>query len=769
MISSEARAGDGSIEDPKHDDFQRARFAKRIAETFISRTEVSSIVIGLYGKWGEGKSTVLNFIRRTLTASDKVLVVSFNPWRFPDEAQLLHNFFAQMAQQIDDAVIPVQPPKSRLSGLFAKADKPLQTRKESLSQLFTEYAGSLSFAGINLGKVVGAAVPIPNLDKLRKRVEEKIAAAGKRIVVIVDDIDRLEKNQIQAVFRLIKLTADFKNTAYLLAFDELMVARVLGEVYSPSVEATGSATLAAGQNFLEKIIQVQLRLPQAGQQALLDYCAARVGEALNDTETELDSERERVTGKDKNWQRFGDALRRGILPRLNTPRQAIRYANAIRFSLPLLRGEADQVDLMLIEALSIFYPELHQFVNLRQDDFVGSEQGRVPLTNLGGEEEEEGLDKQLDKLFTKHYYTIESRRGARMLLNALFPRVAGQSTFWAGYSDSDNGTSEAQLNLQQSIAAPAYFSRYFSYSVANGDVADQEWATLFTAPVVGQHAIIRDFINRLGVAVVLQKIDYRVPELTADQSRNLWFSLLKAGELYRPEAEWATFGRGDISQAAQLLVSLLGNIPEQAERRELINTGIREEGTFSLVYELDQQLQQQHQQENQTDVFNNHSSKLRPLFSTEEWNTVLGELPQLLLNRALREAGSIPLYKALPQHAAKLLLFIWPRVTDKSEVAAYVLRFLHENPQDLFEFLKVSSERITMGPDSHWGGLPKPRIEQLIEIFGNQLYPIARQLFGDSAVRGVDFQEYEEPTDKQRLQQFIFWYERLTIESPLSE
>lgn len=59
MLSSEARAGDGPVEQPEHDDFQRAGFAQRIAQTLSSRTEASSIVLGLYGKWGEGKSEVV--------------------------------------------------------------------------------------------------------------------------------------------------------------------------------------------------------------------------------------------------------------------------------------------------------------------------------------------------------------------------------------------------------------------------------------------------------------------------------------------------------------------------------------------------------------------------------------------------------------------------------------------------------------------------------------------------------------------------------------
>jgi predicted KAP-like P-loop ATPase len=68
----------------------------------------------------------------------------------------------------------------------------------------------------------------------------------------MDDIDRLDKEEIQAIFRLVKLTADFPNTVYILSCDIERVAEALAERY-------GSKD--AGKSFLEKIIQLSLPLP----------------------------------------------------------------------------------------------------------------------------------------------------------------------------------------------------------------------------------------------------------------------------------------------------------------------------------------------------------------------------------------------------------------------------------------------------------------------------------------------------------------------------
>ncbi len=64
------------------DRFQRYGFSKQIATTISNRKSEEGIVIGLYGAWGEGKTSVLNFIATELQLDKSVLTVKFNPWRY---------------------------------------------------------------------------------------------------------------------------------------------------------------------------------------------------------------------------------------------------------------------------------------------------------------------------------------------------------------------------------------------------------------------------------------------------------------------------------------------------------------------------------------------------------------------------------------------------------------------------------------------------------------------------------------------------------------
>ena len=102
--NNENYTADTPISDQKKDRFQRYSFSKRIAETISQRKTADSIVIGIYGDWGEGKTSVLNFIEENLAKDPDIIVCKFNPWRFKDETQLLVGFFNLLATQLKKTI-----------------------------------------------------------------------------------------------------------------------------------------------------------------------------------------------------------------------------------------------------------------------------------------------------------------------------------------------------------------------------------------------------------------------------------------------------------------------------------------------------------------------------------------------------------------------------------------------------------------------------------------------------------------------------------------
>ncbi|BBN54763.1 hypothetical protein TRE132_28880 [Pseudomonas chlororaphis subsp. aurantiaca] len=347
----------------KHQDrFGRAPYAARIAETIARRLDPSSIVIGLFGPWGDGKTSVLKMMEESLEQHGEVVTIRFNPWHFPSEDALLRGFFATLAE--------------------ALGKEP--AFKEKAAALLESYGGILSVISVALpgveinpgeaAKQIGESLSKVSLDKLKDQIDALLGQSGKRLVILIDDIDRLDREETHAIFKLVKLSASFKHTCYVLAFDDEVVAAALGERY-------GAGGQEAGRAFLEKIIQVPLHLPPADQMSLREIAFEGVEHALNQAGIILDQPQ-----IDVFTRHFVD----GLEPKLETPRVAKLYTNALMFALPLVKGEVNIAEFMLVEGMRVLYPKLHAAIRDNADLFLqgeprealrGLEQSPSPLTD----------------------------------------------------------------------------------------------------------------------------------------------------------------------------------------------------------------------------------------------------------------------------------------------------------------------------------------------------------------------------------------------------
>ena len=736
-IDAETRASGGPVEDPDHDDFERVKYAQRIAETLSKRRSKKSIVVGLYGKWGEGKSSVLHFIRRSLTeSSEEIVVLNFNPWRFSDETQLLVNFFGELAKTIGQNLLNRK-----------------QRAVKSLSTYIAPLVPSVSLgpASMDVGKSFEALLKMaqPEVDEQKKRVETLINESGKRVVVIIDDIDRLEKSQIQAVFRLVKLTADFDHTSYLLSFDDEMVARAIGEVFAPNADdATGSRTLLAGQSFLEKIIQVPLRLPLARPDDLLQFCWGRLMEAFTETETVLSGEEQ---------EQLVSALRSAILPRLTTPRLAVRFANAVQFALPLLRGEVNTVDQVLVEAMHVFFPQLHQYVGTHETFFVGNYQSTLRAQRNDPNLAHQGIVQE-----ALSAYQGDDYKAGLSLLCVLFPAVNklySNGVPWIG----DSNITEEALTRRKAVSSASYFPRYFAYSVIRGDVSDATFEAFLKEPSDSQPSIAEQLVEQLGTSLFLQKVQYHVQSLDSGQVKSLWNVMARLSCQFNGVVRGVDRIISQERQAAKLLLSMLFQLDEMESRRQLIEAFAVSEGTFEFAKELQYQLRQRRRFETPGGYVEGESTPVpESLFTQQEWKALMDDvLPQLFLTRALAEAGQVPLYKSHPHYAFNLLFTDWPRSSRQPDVVTYIQDLLAQKPDDIHDLLAVCSSTITMEGKTYLANVTPRQVVTVTKLSGSYLYDEVRRVLGDEQVTSYpgNPDDYEQPTPENRLRQFVYLYE----------
>ena len=526
---------DTPLHDQKADRFDRWPFAERIARTTADRETPSSLVIGIYGKWGEGKTTVLNYIRSTLADSDQIVLVPYNPWRYGDEAHLLSSFFTTLAAALGkrlssskEVTGDVLEMLSILFGIFSLGPGPVQISPGS----------SVKGIADKLKKV--------DLDQLKTRISQLLKAEGKQVIVLIDDIDRLDKTEVQAIFRLIKLTVDFEYTTYVLAFDDEMVAEALSERY-------GSGDKAAGRNFLEKIVQVPLRLPKASTIALREVCFERIKAALAASGANLPEEQEQI---------FLDAFIECFETRLHTPRMSVHYANALMFALPLLRGEVNLVDLLLVEGMRVFYPELYIVVRNSRDAFLG---GDFRLNSSLLDQAQQALER-IRALVEEGIRGTDAddQIAAKALLRRLFP--------WTSRALQDplgEPIREQRWAEEQRVCSPDYFDRYFSYAVLRGDISDVLIDTFLSELHSRGVAEIASRMVELGserrMGVFLSKLKRRARGLPEQDSWMLALAIAKLGGSLSASQREVLYDN-TVGLAGSVMADLLGNVQQGSTR-----------------------------------------------------------------------------------------------------------------------------------------------------------------------------------------------------------
>ena len=535
-------SGDQPISKKRHDLLNRGAFADRIAKLIDRLPARTGLVVGIFGPWGSGKTTVLNLLRAKLLESDSVVVSDFNPWRLTDESKIFPSFFSVLSDTIK------KQPTSKIGRLWAWAWRCIRRAFGAIigvvPKLLKWWDSTASEVTDELLKAFGAIAASPDsvaLESERNKIVRLLQQFDNRIVVLIDDIDRLDKSETQLLFRVIKACADFPNVSYVLAFDKAVVAEAIGERY-------GGGGGASGLSFLEKIVQVPIELPAPAMEDLRKLSLDQVQIAVKLTGLRLtdDQAREFVTSLDPV-----------IGTRLTTPRHAKRLRNALMFAVPPLLGEAHPVDLLLIEVVRVFFPEVYSVLCINHSDFSGIE-GRGSQHRTGRPRCVDLSESALAEMEQDHAAV------AKEILKDLFPRLrSGYGNIVYSQEDLERWSREQRISSQE------YCPRYFTQSIPSHDVADAEISAIIamagSGDVEGLTTRIASHFSGPQAGRTIEK--FRQIETTTDPltAKTLATAIARNADRLPNPASLYQFAEPP-SQAASLISNLLQTIVDRAER-----------------------------------------------------------------------------------------------------------------------------------------------------------------------------------------------------------
>lgn len=283
---------DRAIVYSKDDILDRQKFVEKLVDSLITTspyakskpiTSATSVVIGLTGSWGSGKTSILNLVKENLDRNDDVVCIYINPWIFSNKNDLLEIFFNElrfaMGLSNEEKFKNISNALDKYRNSIKVTAKELNTFVEFISKipwlsivpmaLFSAFSALIAshFNNVLLAKLfifipgvsslIGGVLKVffshkPtekwSIQKERNSLVEKISDTEVAIVVLIDELDRLENREVRAVAQLIKAAGEIKGISYLVAYDHVRVAQALGS-------GKGDERLRSGEAYIEKIIQ----------------------------------------------------------------------------------------------------------------------------------------------------------------------------------------------------------------------------------------------------------------------------------------------------------------------------------------------------------------------------------------------------------------------------------------------------------------------------------------------------------------------------------
>jgi predicted KAP-like P-loop ATPase len=470
-------SSDKAIEFRREDFLGRTKFSQELAKLIFSRKEKESLVISICGEWGYGKSSIINLMKEWFKEENKeITIFEFNPWLFSGEGDLSKYFFEELAKELSKSetkkdkeiarelrsysrILNLIPEKSAYSfikncflilSLFgigaSKLVEKFNFQAETVSLIRSI---SLGFAFLCILITFSKDILTNLADyfdgnwkfeeksafSLKNDLHKNLRERDKKLLVIIDDIDRLSQLEMRQIFKLVKINTDFPNTTYVLSFDEKIVASNLQEQKGVS-----------GRDYLKKIVQINFNVPHIKQHKINQFLSDEIDIVLSTLPTSHK--------KYFNQMYWAEVYNSGFKNFFQTIRDVKRFTNSLEFNISLMYNEdsmeVNPIDFIAIEAIRVFCPEFYFFMKSRN---ILLTETKRDTENNGRKEIEEALSK-----IGKKY-----RNDLRSLLFILFPQM---STIFenTSYGHEFQSTWDRQLR----VCSTNFFDAYFTL-VPGGD------------------------------------------------------------------------------------------------------------------------------------------------------------------------------------------------------------------------------------------------------------------------------------------------------------
>lgn len=217
------------------------------------RTCETPMTISIQGDWGSGKTSMMNMIKEKM--EEEVFPIWFNTWQFSQfdlGNGLVFSMMEVLLNELGGDKSAIQKMTAAGVGFVKKGLRIMVDT--TVGGEAAEVVGDLTSGGNSncAQEIIGLK------EQFQNAVNKKIKETGKkRIVVFVDDLDRLQPCKAVELLEVLKLFLDCENCVFVLAVDYEVVTLGIKQKFGNDVSEE------KGKSFFDKIIQLPFKMPVA--------------------------------------------------------------------------------------------------------------------------------------------------------------------------------------------------------------------------------------------------------------------------------------------------------------------------------------------------------------------------------------------------------------------------------------------------------------------------------------------------------------------------
>ncbi|MEK0279839.1 KAP family P-loop NTPase fold protein [Bifidobacterium mongoliense] len=401
----------------------------------------NGLVVGISGPWGSGKTSLKTMLVEAITAARKTSqsfrVVEFEPWMYSRSGKLVSLLFDEVADDLSPTGGKSRHLKER-TGQIANIVLPALADAALAANVVVPGVGTVSSSLIKaFSGLTKATDPtnddIDSLARRREKLKRRLEKAQDRIIVFIDDLDRLMDDEVVEMLRAVKAVGDLPHMTYVLLYDRDSITR--------SLDATCHGK---DDEYLEKIVQVPLDLPEPPQDAVSERLKAEVSAVAG-----LASKKIYEPGIERLFE--PNSYDNCVKPYVRTMRDVIRLSNEFKLRYKVMKDDVEVDDLLSITSLEVFRPSLHRWIMGHKALLCSPVTGRTFYP---------GQDKYEEQRAQSLAAELEGLREApdREALKSLFPFIkAALARNWSIANTRED-------DPRRSICRAEHFDAYFRLS-----------------------------------------------------------------------------------------------------------------------------------------------------------------------------------------------------------------------------------------------------------------------------------------------------------------